>query len=206
MALILSLYRLATRAAIYRTLRTAGRPPATKAAAVAVDRGDADQCGDSAAVEGAEFRQLGEQGPGGGGADAGNALQQVFLLPPDRAFAHRLVEVGFDAGEFLLQPGEVGVETLRQALVAGLPAAIAFGADHLDDLLAAGNQFTQLAGRLVGNRFRLGADALGEQGDGHRVEAVGLGEPAGSPREVADLPGIDDRQWQAGAGKRRRHG
>ena len=53
--------------------------PATEAAAVAVDWCDADQCGDASAVEGSQFRQLGEQSSGGGGADPGNALQQVFL-------------------------------------------------------------------------------------------------------------------------------
>ena len=57
-----------------------------------------------------------------------------------------------------------------------------------------------------GTAFGLRADALGEQGDGRGIEAVGLGEPAGGPREIADLPGIDDHQRQAGAGQRRRHG
>jgi hypothetical protein len=44
----------------------------------AVDRADADECGDKAAVEATEFGQLGRKGPCGDVADAGTAGQDVL--------------------------------------------------------------------------------------------------------------------------------
>ena len=75
---------------MYRTLRTVGaaagdRAVAARGAAVAVDRGDADQGGDPAAVDAAELGQLGDQGAGGDLADARHRGQQVLGRPPGRA-------------------------------------------------------------------------------------------------------------------------
>ena len=46
-----------------------------------------------------------------------------------------------------------------------------------------------------------GADGFGKEGDDPRVEPFGLGQLAGRPGEVADLPGIDDGHGQPGAGQ-----
>ena len=52
--------------------------PAAEAAAVAVDRRDPDQGGDLAAIEAAELGRLGDQGAGGGLADARHRGEQVL--------------------------------------------------------------------------------------------------------------------------------
>jgi hypothetical protein len=65
-----------------------------------------DEGGDFAPVEAAEFGQFGDQGAGDGRPDSGHGGEQVLVLPPGRRAAHRLVDVGLEAGELLLQRGE----------------------------------------------------------------------------------------------------
>jgi hypothetical protein len=49
---------------------------------VAIERGDADQRGNGAAVQASKFRQLPEQRARRGRPDAGDAAQQLLLDPP----------------------------------------------------------------------------------------------------------------------------
>jgi len=50
------------------------------------------------------------------------------------------------------------------------------------------------------------APGLGEVRDDAGIEGIGLGEEAGGPGKVADLPGIDDRDGEADAGQNGRDG
>jgi hypothetical protein len=59
----------------------------------AVDRADADECGDEAAVEATEFGQLGRKGPCGDVADAGTAGQDVLGFAPSWTAADGAIDV-----------------------------------------------------------------------------------------------------------------
>ena len=87
-----------------------------------------------------------------------------------------------------------------------MAAAVAFHADHLDQLPAPGDQFGQNLRLDLGNRARFGADTLGEQGDDLGIERVGLRQAPGSAGEIADLAGIDHGQRQASPGQGRGDG
>jgi hypothetical protein len=80
--------RIAESVAIYRTLRTLVRPPAmvplaAHLAGVAIDRRNADESSETAAVELAEFGQIGNQRVRGDIANARNRCQQVIGSPPN---------------------------------------------------------------------------------------------------------------------------
>jgi hypothetical protein len=90
---------------------------------------------------------------------------------------------------------------LRTAALAAVPSRFCSAA-HLQQLAAAGQQRLERAGRGVGQRLRLRADALGEQRQGGG-DPVGLGQQAEGLGEVAGLAGVDDGDRQAGGGQRR---
>jgi len=73
-----------------------------------------------------------------------------------------------------------------------LPAAIAFHADHLNQLPAPTDQFGQRLRFKRCHRPRFGTNAFGEQGDRLRIERVGLGQASGYPRKIPDLTRVDD--------------
>ena len=86
------------------------------------------------------------------------------------------------------------VDGLEHARLACETAAVFLRHDHLDDLPPARHQFAERQGFAVGHAPRGRADGLGEVGDRGGVEAIGLGELAGRPGEVAHLTGIDHRE------------
>src|SRR5690606_25714640 len=63
------------------------------------------------------------------------------------------------------------------------------------------DEFVEVAGGLIRQGARFGADGLGEVGDDGGVDRVGFGEPADGAGEVADLARVDDRERQAGGGQ-----
>ena len=87
-----------------------------------------------------------------------------------------------------------------------MAAAVAFHADHLDQLPAPGDQFGQNLRLDLGNGARFGADAFGKQGDDLGIERVGLRQAPGSAGEIADLAGIEHGQRQASRGHGRGDG
>ena len=179
--------------------------PAAHGTAVPVEGGDADQGGDLPSVEAAEFGQVGDQGAGGGLADAGHALEQVLGLAPGRAAPDGGVDLGLEIGQFALERLEQPVDALEGAPAGQAGAAVALGGHHLDDLAPAGDQLCERAGLFVGHRPGRRRDRFGEMGDRRGVQRVGLGKLAGRPGEVADLARVDHRQRQARRTQRRRH-
>ena len=77
-----------------------------RAAAIAIQRGDADQRR-GAAIQLAELGQFGEQRPGEGRADAGYTAQQIVLHAPDRTVLNLGGEVVVDFTEAALEPANV---------------------------------------------------------------------------------------------------
>ena len=150
-------------------------------------RGEADQGGDFAPVEAAEFGQFGDQGAGDGRPDAGHGGDEVLFLPPGRRAAHRLVDVGLEAGELLLQRGEQTGDAFLQALFGQALLALALGDDHLDDLASPSDKIGQKPGLFVGHRPDVRFGCLDEMGDYRRVDRVGLGSFAERLGESAHL-------------------
>ena len=101
----------------------------------------------------------------------------------------------------MTQPGDA----LLQARVGHALLALAFGADHLDDLPPAGDQIGQQPRRLVRQRPRLGLGRFGEVGDDRGIDRIGLGALPERLGEGADLGRIDDHDRQSGRRQRRRH-
>ena len=71
--------------AAYLDMPAPDDPLAPLFAAVIGQGGEARECGDPFAVEGAQFWQFGEQGRGGRGSHAWNAAQEVILRAPGGA-------------------------------------------------------------------------------------------------------------------------
>jgi hypothetical protein len=67
---------------------------------------------------------------------------------------------------------------------------------HLDELLPAGDKLLERKLFRAGDRSHFWADRIAELSENPRVDRVGLGQLAGCPREVSNLPWIhnDDRQ------------
>jgi hypothetical protein len=80
-------------------------PSSAHRATVAAEWSDADQGGDLATVEGAEFRQFGDQSTGDDVADAWHTLQKFLTLAPGRSATNDLIEIGVDRRELRLQDG-----------------------------------------------------------------------------------------------------
>jgi hypothetical protein len=99
----------------------------------------------------------------------------------------------------------VGRDLLPEPSIPDLAMAILLGEQHVEQLPAARDQFAQrlrLGGRQRPDR---GLHAFRKARDGFSIERVRLGELAGSPGEVADLPGIGHDDGQAGARQPGRH-
>jgi hypothetical protein len=96
----------------------------------------------------------------------------------------------------------VAVEVALELRIPSLPAPVALGTDHLDDLAPPGDQLGQALRLDVGQRPSLRPKTFGEQRDHQSIEGVGLGEATERPGEIADLPRVDDRERQLGAAER----
>ena len=201
---------MAVTVGMYRAVRTSARPPMImrrpRKAPLSRLRGDADQAGDLAPIEPAELGQLGNEQAGRGWADAGHRDQEVLGGAPGGAVADRVAEIGFDPGQLLVEPNQMGIDAADQLGVAQLAAPLALAADHLDNLAPAGDQLAEVPRGLVRQRPRLRLHRLGEARDRLGVQPVGLGQPTGGAGEVADLARVDDHQRQARSAQRGGHG
>jgi len=100
------------------------------------------------------------------------------------------VKVAFQVVEGALQPGDVGVNAALEPAIAGESSAIRFRPQHLHELAASGDQFTEALGLLGRQRADGWSHGLGEVGDDAGIERVGLGEEAGGAGKVSDLTRI----------------
>ena len=174
------------------------RAPLERAAVVGV-RGQPGQGRQPAAVGRAQLGQGRQQRPADHRADPRDAPQQLVLLPPRRAGPHRLDRAGGRR-----RPASASSQARCRSIPARTAASAAGGQavglhhPHLDQLAAPRQQGVERP--LLGRRGRpgLGADRLGEVGQGLGVDPVGLGQPAGRLGEVAGLAGVDGGGRDAG--------
>jgi hypothetical protein len=87
----------------------------------------------------------------------------------------------------------------------GEAPAIGLGPEHLDELTTAGHELAEALGVFGGQRPDDRADSFGKAGDDVSVKRIGLGERPRGAGEIADLPRVDDRDRQVGAGQGGRH-
>jgi len=165
--------------------RAPGGAAAAHQAAVAIERSDADQGRDLLAPEAAKFGQFGQEGMSRCVADAGHALQEVIVLPPDRRATDRGVEVALDLAQLLLQDTDVTLDAPQHRLLRHLPPPVGLGADHLHHLAAPRHQLAERLRLFVGNRARFGTDRFGKVSDRRRIERVGPPGPASPARGQA---------------------
>jgi hypothetical protein len=88
----------------------------------------------------------------------------------------------------------------------GVLETIALGDEHLQHLATAGQERVEGMGRVIGQRARGRANALGEQGQDVGIDPIGLGELAGGPGKVPDLARVGDNQRQPGRRQGRHRG
>ena len=124
-------------------------------ATIAIERGDADQGRELAMREVAEFRHVGEQSAGGGGADPRDGLEELVVDAPDRAGFDPRAEASVGAGDLLGQPADMRLE-IRAEAGAGRGEAILFSRAHLDQLGPARHQGPQVRFGLGGEGARRG--------------------------------------------------
>ena len=127
-----------------RAAAPAGAAPA-EGATVARQRRDADERGDLAAIEVAEFGQQAEQRRGQRRAHAGHTLQQFILDPPERTGFDQLAQLAVGVGEAPLEPVDVAAEIgADPAVTAGMPLPL--GQQHVEQLAAAQQDRLELLG------------------------------------------------------------
>src|SRR3954453_9326452 len=78
--------------------------------------GKAGEAGDLLVVEGAELRQLGDEGSRSGRSDAGHRGEEVLFVAPGRRAAHADVDLGIDFGELLLERDDQAGDALADPL------------------------------------------------------------------------------------------
>jgi hypothetical protein len=135
----------------------------------------------------------------------GTEASRSFGGAPGRGAAHRVVQVGLEGGQLLLQPGEMRFEAARQPRVVRLAAALALAGDHFDQLAPAGDQRAERLGGGARQRSRRWLDGLGKTRDRLGIQAIGLGQAPGGAGEIADLPGVDHDQGQPSGSQRGGH-
>ena len=201
------LSRLAARAPMKRAARTLATAAADEAlaaplAGLAGEGREAGEGCDLLAVEGAEFGQFGDEGARNDRADARHGGEEVLLVAPGRRAAHGVIDVVIDAGEFLLERVEEAGDALLEPR-GGPLLALAFGADHVNDLPPARTRWASRRVASSGSARGSGLVASREVGDDRRIDGVGLGTLADRLGEGADLGRIDDDNRQASGSQRR---
>ena len=145
------------------------------AAAVFVNRRDANECGDLFSVEASEFREIAEEGVSEDLADTIDADQQFLLFLPLRRLFDEFVELCFDPFDFGLQVFQMPVQAGMQGLGQD-GAAVLFHGGELQELAAPGEQVTDLADTFGLELSGFGFERLPESGNDLGIEAVGFGQ------------------------------
>src|SRR5579871_1932019 len=165
-------------------------------AGLASEGGKARQSGDLFAAELPELGQLGDQCASDGRADARHRGEQVFLVAPGWRAPYRIIDVGVDASQLLLQCLEEPIDAFLEARDRDTLLALAFGTDHLDDLPPPRNKVGQQSRRLVRERTRLWLGRLRKMRDDSRINWIGLCALADCLGKGANLGRIDDDDWK----------
>ena len=97
---------------------------AAEFSAVAIERRHASELGDLASSEGAQFGELGDQGPAGGRADAFDRLEQLVFGFPVQVVLDESGELSFDFRQLLIEDCQDGLDGSGQFWPRDLLTAI----------------------------------------------------------------------------------
>ena len=190
----------------HRSAALLNHATAPQGAAIAVEGRDADQSRDLPAVEVAQFREFGDERRGGDRAHSRYGPEQVLGLPPRRTGPDRVMEVGFEVAEGLLEPRDMGVDAALKRPIPDQAPPIGLRPEHLHELTPAGDELAEVLDVFGGQRPNSRAHGFGKVGDDAGVQRIGFGERPGGASEIPDLAGIDDGDRQVGTGQGGRHG
>ena len=171
---------------------------------IAIERGDADERGDRAPIEAAEFRQFRQQRARDGRADARHGPQQVLLDAPDRTLLNGAADLVVDVAHAPLEPANMIAQIARNGPVGGACSSRRRSAPSISSNCR--RRATKAASAWVS------ASAIGRAGGWTRapksastvgIDRVGLRRAAQRLGKRAHLARIDDRHRQPGRGARR---
>lgn len=160
-------------------------------AAIAIERGHADQGGDLIVRQRPQLWQIRQQCGLQDRADAGHAPQQLLLSAPEGTLPNGLGQISVRLVEHSFQPGDVG----RQLLVdhrTGTGQAVLLRLEHLNELAAPrhqGHQFLRVSIRL---RAGLRPHHVCKVGQHLRIARIRLRQLPDGFRAVPDLARIDE--------------
>ena len=166
-------------------------------AAVSVEGGEANQGSDVPAVRGTQFGEFGHEGERHDWADALDTAEQVIFDPPEGAFLDGIAQEPVTVSQFVFQPKDVLLDSLKHWRSSG-SQPVGLRSEHLHELVASGQESSQLLGLGVRQGPWGWLYGVGEMSRYLSIQPVGLGQFAGGSGEVADLPGVDHCHRQTG--------
>src|SRR3954470_46112 len=172
--------------------------PTAHDAAVAIERGKANQSGYRAPIELSELRQLDHEGARGYRSDALEATQQFIFGAPGRRAPKPGSDIDVELSDLLLQLVDVRFDAFAHRPLHKAQA-IHFLHAHRHELAPTHEQLFKLAGLFIGQAHDLGLDRLSERRNHLGVNAIVLREPPARLGEVANLPRIDHGDPQSSA-------
>src|SRR5215831_11999533 len=137
--------------------------PAPQSSTIAVERRHADQGRTLLPRERPQLGEFQQESPGTHWPNAWNTLQQVIVFSPQWARPEHRLEVVVSRGNARIEPGNMGLNVLRQA-PARPREAVLFRSPHADQLLAAPQEGAQLLRLGVGQWPRRWANRVGKVG------------------------------------------
>jgi pimeloyl-ACP methyl ester carboxylesterase len=159
-----------------------------------------EACG-GCVLEGAELGHLDQHGDRGGGADTGDAHQDLEAIPQGRVGSELRVQGGGDRGDLAvdLRQTRSGL-TLEQGRAVRV-AAVATGDPILDQGAAGAVHLLQRSEGSTDDGPQRRLEEGREAGEHRRVDGICFGMPADRFGEAPGLAGIDLDQRQAGRGQ-----
>ena len=164
------------QATAHRTSAAADRAPSSELAAIAIEGGQADQCGDFSSTQLPQLGDLGDQGCTRARSNPRRALNNLGLLFP---LVVRLDQRGdslLEASDLLVDRIDALLKALFNELAGDVFPAVHFRGSQLDELPAPGDKVLQF--ELFFRDFGLGPqlDCLAEACQHGHVDAIGLGQ------------------------------
>jgi hypothetical protein len=171
---------------------------AAELSGIVVEGSQAREGGDFLAAEASEFGELGQEGGGEDGSDAGGAGEELGFVAPIVVGVDEASDFGIELVDLLAEKAQELLDAASREGGVGEFEARGFCGTEFEELSASGDQLIELGLFFWGFFERGGLDVQGETGEDLGIEAIGFGELAEAAGKVADLPGVDACDVEAG--------
>ena len=165
---------------------------------VAVERGDADQCGELAVVDFPQLGQLGDERGSEHLSDARRAFERLGKRFPLIVGVDEIVDPLIEFCDLLLERGDDRVKSASGGHADRGGFAVDLFGCALDELPAACDKRGEFALDFQAFFKQPRRSELPEACQKMSVDGVGLGQNAKAPGEVADVAGVDQSHRQVG--------